>query len=250
MRWADMRRPLARAAVTGTGEGIVAEFSFWVFSNPTEGSEVEFNAWSDQHVRDVVRVPGFRAAQRFRLFNVGRGDVSHAYLNIYEMDATTVEAATAALAALSGSGLSRSDVARCDDVLALLLEPCSPKVDNSTAKPSGDFIFVSANNPVPGREAQYNAWYNDRHVAEVVGVEGFTTGQRMAVRKAVLGRPAHGYLAVYRMDADSHESAGLAMQRGADAGLSHSDDIAKGGISMLLQACSPRVTAAQAGAPA
>jgi hypothetical protein len=225
---------------------VVGEFSFWVFSNPAEGREEEYNAWNEAHVRDVVRAPGFHAAQRFRLHNVGRGELSHGYLNIYEMDATTVEAATAALAALAGSGLSRSDAARDDDVVALLLEPCSPKVDNPTAKPSGDFIFVSTNDPVPGREAQYNAWYNDRHVAEVVGVEGFTTGQRMTVRKAVIGQPTHSYVMVYRMDADSREAAGVAMQRGADAGLSHSDDIAKGGISMLLQACSPKVTAAQA----
>jgi hypothetical protein len=217
-------------------------YTFWVFSNPVEGREREYDEWAEAHVRDVVSVPGFRSAQRFTVHDVGRGELAHRYLAIYEMEASTEPAAAAALAALADAGLSRSDAAR-DDIEASVFETCSPMVKNPAAGASGDFIFVSTNNPVEGREAEYNAWYDDRHIAEVVGVQGFTTGTRLVRRRDVIGQPTHRYLAVYHMEADSHEAAAVAMQRGADAGLSYSNDIAKGGFSMLLQACSPRVNA-------
>jgi hypothetical protein len=39
-----------------------------VFSNPVPGMEDEFNEWySDRHVHEIVRVPGYVSAQRFRV---------------------------------------------------------------------------------------------------------------------------------------------------------------------------------------
>jgi len=39
-----------------------------VFSEPPEGvSEEEFNKWYDEHLDEILSVPGFVAAQRFRI---------------------------------------------------------------------------------------------------------------------------------------------------------------------------------------
>jgi hypothetical protein len=43
-------------------------FSLVVLSNPTTGQDAAFNDWyNHQHVEDVLRVPGFQTAQRFKL---------------------------------------------------------------------------------------------------------------------------------------------------------------------------------------
>ena len=39
-----------------------------VYSNPVPGMEDEFNEWySDRHVHEILRVPGYLSAQRFRV---------------------------------------------------------------------------------------------------------------------------------------------------------------------------------------
>lgn len=43
------------------------EYEFFVLTNPTEGREQEFNRWYDEvHVPDVLKVPGFTSAKRFK----------------------------------------------------------------------------------------------------------------------------------------------------------------------------------------
>lgn len=44
------------------------EYKFVVFTNPTAGLEHEFDDWYvNQHLPDVLQVPGFKAGQRFEL---------------------------------------------------------------------------------------------------------------------------------------------------------------------------------------
>ena len=44
----------------------MAKYTFVVLTNPTSGKEAEYNKWyNDQHIPDVLNVPGFVAAQRF-----------------------------------------------------------------------------------------------------------------------------------------------------------------------------------------
>src|SRR5690242_4404658 len=46
----------------------MAKYTFVVMTNPTPGKETEYNRWyNEQHIPDVLNVPGFVCAQRFRL---------------------------------------------------------------------------------------------------------------------------------------------------------------------------------------
>ena len=47
----------------------MAKYTFVVLSNPTTpGQEAEYNEWYDKiHIPDVLNVPGFVAAQRFKI---------------------------------------------------------------------------------------------------------------------------------------------------------------------------------------
>lgn len=65
-----------------------------VLSNCSEGTDDAFNNWyTNTHLPDVIRVPGFSAAQRFRISDTqmaGDGDTPYKYLAIYEVDADEV----------------------------------------------------------------------------------------------------------------------------------------------------------------
>jgi hypothetical protein len=64
----------------------MARYVYTVFSNAVAGREEEYNRWySEQHLDDVLRVPGFVAAQRFRLALEDAAAPAQ-YLAIYELE--------------------------------------------------------------------------------------------------------------------------------------------------------------------
>ncbi|MCB5944272.1 DUF4286 family protein [Acidocella sp. KAb 2-4] len=73
-----------------------------VLSNPVAGKDDEYNAWyTKQHLPDVLRVPGFKAARRFSF--AGAGETQWKYMAIYEFEAADPAQALAALAARAGT---------------------------------------------------------------------------------------------------------------------------------------------------
>jgi hypothetical protein len=76
-----------------------------VITNPTPGQEDEFNRWyTEEHLDDVLRLPGFVAAQRFKLSIDGPKSLSGQYLAIYELDIDDPKAAFAALGEAAQAG--------------------------------------------------------------------------------------------------------------------------------------------------
>jgi hypothetical protein len=72
-----------------------------VHTQVVPGREEEFHLWYDRtHVPDVLAVPGFVSARRFRAEPSLRGDLpSHPFLAIYEIEADDVQEALSALRA-------------------------------------------------------------------------------------------------------------------------------------------------------
>lgn len=72
--------------------------------------------------------------------------------------------------------------------------------------------LVVLTNPVEGREAEYNEWYTDTHLADVLAVEGFQAAQRFEFVPSGLSKDApFRYLAVYEVDEDQREQAERAL---------------------------------------
>jgi len=65
--------------------------------------------------------------------------------------------------------------------------------------------------PIPGREAEYNEWYDEVHLKEVLSVEGFVGAQRFALADAQIAGMADAapcrYLAIYEIEAESAKDA-------------------------------------------
>jgi hypothetical protein len=73
-------------------------------------------------------------------------------------------------------------------------------------------LVVQANPSNPEREDEFNRWYNETHLPDVLRVEGYIAAQRFRVVEGVplaegLPPPPHRYLAVYELDTDDLEGA-------------------------------------------
>ena len=107
-----------------------------VFSRPPDAvSDDEFDSWYDAHLREILAVPGFRSARRFRLQGVVNAGMSPAYthLVVYELDGDP----DVALAELAKANLGSADLyteLKATDAGSLPLPPWF-----------GDVLFASWN---------------------------------------------------------------------------------------------------------
>lgn len=64
-------------------------------------------------------------------------------------------------------------------------------------------LYMVKSNPVAGKEDEYNRWYNDVHLPEVLQIDGFQTAQRFKLHtRQVQPNPTHTYLAIYQIDSN------------------------------------------------
>lgn len=60
-------------------------------------------------------------------------------------------------------------------------------------------VFVVLTNPVPGREAEYNDWYDNVHLPDVCDIPGISSARRFRLDKP---EGLHRYLALYEIETD------------------------------------------------
>jgi hypothetical protein len=108
----------------------MAKYSFLVLSNAESGREDEFNHWyTNRHIPDVLKVPGFVAGQRFVLSDepTASSSTEWKYLAIYEVDTDDIASTLAEL-----RRRSRTDAMPVSDALArsmsLMFSPVAERV--------------------------------------------------------------------------------------------------------------------------
>ena len=102
-----------------------------VLSKPVAGRDDEYNDWyTNQHLADVVAVPGFVSAQRFRPRDPSAECVQvQRYMAIYTLDTDDPESAIAQLTKLVESGeMNMSEAFSMEDMAANLYEAISPTI--------------------------------------------------------------------------------------------------------------------------
>jgi hypothetical protein len=65
-------------------------------------------------------------------------------------------------------------------------------------------LFVVLSNAVAGREDEFNDWYDNRHLDDVLAVPGVVSAQRFALSSEQRMAPPHPfqYLALYEIETD------------------------------------------------
>jgi hypothetical protein len=91
-------------------------------------------------------------------------------------------------------------------------------------------LYVESSPASPEREDEYNHWYSNTHVPEILALPGFTGAVRYKAAEPVAdGTPA--YIAVYDIDADDPQAVLSGMFAAMKAGkLTMSDCISPGAM--------------------
>lgn len=78
----------------------------------------------------------------------------------------------------------------------------------------------------PSREDEYNDWYSNTHIPQVVETPGFVSARRYKLRSGDAEGPQ--YLAIYEIDADVPEDARAALSaRGAAGEVERNDALSR-----------------------
>jgi hypothetical protein len=107
-----------------------------VQTNPVEGKEDEYNDWYEhQHLDDILRLPGFVSAQRFRLADTDPAQsAAQRYLAIYEIETDDINAVNMTMvAAAGGPSLPLSDALDLSNFSGAYFEAIGEKVTRDSA---------------------------------------------------------------------------------------------------------------------
>jgi hypothetical protein len=185
-------------------------YDYLVFSNAVAGKEDEYNRWYDtQHAPDVVAVPGFVTAQRMVASDVQLRKTTPPtkYLVVYQIVTNDLAAVNREVARRIQTGQTVMS-ASFDGTAAApngIFRAKGPVLEHRGWTPGASegstyyqLVFV---NPVPGRDREFNAWYEQQHLPEMVSMPGFATGQRLQLVDAEPGgtRSTFQYLVMYKI---------------------------------------------------
>ncbi len=109
----------------------MGKYRLVVLTEPVAGREKEYNDWyNNQHLADVVAVPGFGGAQRFRLKELCGGEFKQRYLAIYEIEANDYAAVIKEMMSRAGTtAMLISEAMDGNKVDFAVFEECSQRVE-------------------------------------------------------------------------------------------------------------------------
>ena len=196
-----------------------------VFSNPVAGMEDVYNQWYDhQHAPDVVAVPGFVTAQRFVLSDpqLRISKPLPKYLVIYKIVSNDLPAVYAEVNRRLQTKMTVMDPSfdRSTSInfTYKVMRPMIYHGKGPTSGTSGHADAVNDAHPdlhvyyqlvfvdsVPGKEDEFNRYYDTQHAPEVVAAPGFVNAQRYTLSDTQLGtKPALAkYFILYKMSSNN-----------------------------------------------
>lgn len=105
-----------------------------VLSNAVAGREAEFTAWyENRHLPDLLAIPGFASAQRFRILGSFTSGVDRQSLTECEIETDDLEATLGLLQSRLGTdALPMSEAFDADSVMFIVGEAVTGKLERGT----------------------------------------------------------------------------------------------------------------------
>jgi hypothetical protein len=188
---AGLGSAIAWNSLAAAKPGAPATYFMFIFANPAPGREAEFNRFYDEvHAPQVLQVPGFVSVQRM-VYNdaVQLREVplkKPRYLAMYTIETDDL----AGLIAENKRRLDAGEIRRSDSFdrtgsLNYLYRRQGPVVVGHTPQPATarpgpmqTYFQIVFGDPVPGREAEFNAWYEKKHDPELGNSPGWVLAER------------------------------------------------------------------------
>ncbi len=100
--------------------------------------------------------------------------------------------------------------------------------------------------PAEGREDEYNAWYQDVHLPELVSLPGIVSARRFRLARKVSEVETYPYLAVYDIETDDIDGVYEQLASGATSGTVTMSDVidTDSAYAVIYESFGPEVTAA------
>ena len=105
-------------------------------------------------------------------------------------------------------------------------------------------VFVVFTNPLEGREDDYNTWYSDVHLQDVLQIPGIIAAQRFKLSDVQRDPPPFPwrYLPLYEIETDDlNHTLGALRQRAGTSAMVISDAVASERIGWFFQPITPKV---------
>jgi hypothetical protein len=159
---------------------------FFELTNAAKGRDVDFNAWYDTyHVKEVVaNCRGFVAARRYKLDPLqrsgeGSGEPSPwGYIAVYELEADDPEEVRALKTFANEGGFTSHDGSLASERAAWVYTPVGKPAAGGKRLGDEEHLFLAFTNPSPGRDADFDRWYERRLEQIVARFPGFVSGRR------------------------------------------------------------------------
>jgi hypothetical protein len=216
-------------------------YVYLVFANPIPGREAEFNEWySNVHMGDLVQLPGWIGAQRFRLITTVQPPPSaagyrHGYLMIWDLEATDASGPLAMSAAAIAGGKSRRGagfnynagagssgtweaiaprVGRPDGKGPTLTDPA----DNKTPR-LNRYMLLELSNALLGRDADFDRFASQR-ITSVLALPGWLAAQRFRIADTPSRAPSDKpkYLTVWEAEGVSAQAINSTLTKAMESG--------------------------------
>ncbi len=188
-------------------------------TNSAPGREQAFEDWyRTTHLPEVVSVPSVSNGRLHTAVDQQPARWRHAAL--YGVPGDPVAALSQVFEyGAAGKLAPPTDIDQASVMMAIATPLTERRSAGGAADPK-DLLFLVLTNPKEGQEEEYNRWYNDDHIDDVLAVPGFVAVQRFRLSKhPAMPAPEWDYVALYEVAHDKVEEAfeGLAKTGGTDA---------------------------------
>ena len=90
----------------------------------------------------------------------------------------------------------------------------------------GKYVMIVQSRAKPGREEEYNRWYDTQHIPDLCSVPGVKSGRRYEATPISIGAPGLPILTIYELDADNPASVLAEIgKRSADGTIRRTDTL-------------------------
>lgn len=80
------------------------------------------------------------------------------------------------------------------------------------------YQMMVLSNPVEGREDEFNDWYQNVHLPQVLALKGFQSAQRLRLARRLAEREAWSYATVYEIETDDIDGVLRGLEEAAKSG--------------------------------